>query len=80
MISQIFIVIFGSSAVWLVGRKNINYRIFGFICGLISQPFWFYTTISHKQWGLVILCTWYTYSWFSGLRNALQLKKSTVIF
>lgn len=68
-IPQVFIMIFGVSAVWLVGRKLPKVRRWGYVCGLCSQPFWMWTTISHEQWGLVAMCAFYTYSWASGLMN-----------
>jgi len=67
-LSQIGILIFGCSAVWFVGRKE-NWRRWGFILGLCSQPFWLYTSIVHEQWGIAILSFWYTYSWCQGIWN-----------
>ena len=67
-ISQIGILIFGCSAVWLVGRKE-HWRRWGYVMGLCGQPFWFYTTITAEQWGIVLLCCWYTYSWAQGVYN-----------
>ena len=67
-LSQIGIMLFGCSAVWLVGRKE-HWRRWGYIAGLLGQPFWFYTTIQAEQWGIVILCFWYTYAWAQGAYN-----------
>lgn len=66
--SQIGIALFGCSAVWLVGRKGPLQR-WGYIAGILGQPFWFYTTIKAEQWGIVALCCWYTYAWGQGIWN-----------
>lgn len=68
-ISQVGITIFGCSAIWLVGRRDQKLRRWGYVAGLCSQPFWFYTTIAAEQWGIVALSIWYTYAWASGLYN-----------
>jgi len=43
--------VFGASAIFLLARKNK----WGFVAGLISQPFWFATAIINNQWGLFFL-------------------------
>ncbi len=68
MISQIFLFIFGASAIYLVGRTD-KWRRYGYIMGILGQPFWFYTTISSQQWGMLALCTFYLYSWVNGFYN-----------
>lgn len=67
-ICQIGILIFGCSAVWFVGRKE-RWKRWGYILGLCSQPFWFWTTITHEQYGIALLSLWYTYSWGQGIYN-----------
>lgn len=66
--SQLMILIFGCSAIWLVARKE-NWKRWGYILGLIGQPFWFYTSITNKQWAIVALTVFYTYSWVMGIYN-----------
>lgn len=68
MIAQIGIALFGVTAIYLVGLKG-PIRKWGFVCGLCSQPFWFWTTYTHEQWGIFALSLFYTYSWANGLRN-----------
>ena len=65
-INQALIVVFGGLAVWLVSQPK-PWRRWGYILGLCSQPFWMYTTIAHKQWGLMLLSGWYTYAWGEGV-------------
>lgn len=67
-ISQIAIFIFGVSAIWLVGRKE-SWRRWGFIMGLIGQPFWIYSFITNNQYGMLCMTAAYTYSWAMGVYN-----------
>lgn len=62
VISQIFIACFGITSSFLVANKNK----WGFVFGLCSQPFWIYTTIAHKQYGMIILTVIYTFNWAYG--------------
>jgi len=73
-ISQVLILVIGGAAIWLVSRLE-EWKRWGYILGLISQPFWFYTTWKHSQWGLFILSVWYTYSWGLGVYNYWILPK-----
>tara|TARA_B100002049_G_scaffold38583_1_gene25673 strand:+ start:4127 stop:4462 length:336 start_codon:yes stop_codon:yes gene_type:complete len=68
MIAQIAIMILGSAAIWFVGRKE-QWKRWGYILGLIGQPFWFYTAYTNEQWGILIMCLFYTYSWVQGIYN-----------
>ena len=53
-ISQVWIMIFGCSAIWFVGRLE-RWKRWGYIFGLLSQPAWLYTSIVHEQWGIAVL-------------------------
>lgn len=66
--AQIFILIFGCTAIWLVSRKD-KWKRYGYIFGLCSQPFWIYTSYANQQWGILALCFFYTYSWTQGIYN-----------
>lgn len=46
-------------AAMLVARKNRWAPVFG----LLSQPAWYYSTITTEQWGTLALCVFYTYAW-----------------
>ncbi len=67
-LSQLMIVLLGCSAIWFVSRKE-QWKKWGYILGLCSQPFWFYTSISNEQWGIVALSCFYSYSWMMGIYN-----------
>lgn len=68
MIPQIFIGLFGATAIWFVGRRE-SWRRWGYICGLCAQPFWYWTTIEHRQWGICAMSVFYSYSWAQGVWN-----------
>ncbi|GGD45268.1 hypothetical protein GCM10011514_06630 [Emticicia aquatilis] len=68
MISQILIMIFGSLAIWFVGRKE-HWKRWGYIFGILGQPFWIYTAINNEQWGILAMTFFYTYSWSMGIYN-----------
>ncbi len=63
IISQFGIAIFGAAAIILVAKKNK----WGFVIGLISQPFWFITSFTNKQWGVFVLSIIFTGSWILGI-------------
>ncbi len=69
IISQVAITILSTSFLFLVARKNRA----GWICGMLSQPFWFYTTIVHEQWALmpinVIYLANHIYGFINWTRN-----------
>jgi len=62
-ISQIGVAIFGVTAIILVSKKNK----WGFVLGLLSQPFWYITSFINKQWGIFFLSIVYTGSWILGI-------------
>lgn len=66
---QIGIAVFGVAAIFFVGRKELKWRRWGYVCGLCSQPFWFYTTYVHKQWGIFALAFFYAIAWIVGFYN-----------
>ena len=64
--TQIGILIFGCTAVWLIGRPE-SWRRWGYFLGLCSQPFWFYMAYKQSDWGVLILNCLYAYSWSQGV-------------
>jgi len=65
---QIAILVPGALAIWLVSGKG-PWMKWGFVLGLLSQPFWLITTWQHGQWGVFALACWYTVSWGRGIKN-----------
>jgi hypothetical protein len=39
----------------------------GFVIGLATQPFWFYTSFRHRQWGIFIASVFYAFGWAMGV-------------
>lgn len=64
-IAQIGIAIFGITAIILVAKKNK----WGFVFGLLSQPFWFITAYLHQQTGVLLLSIIYCAGWAFGIYN-----------
>ena len=73
-ISQIGIAIFGISAIILVAKKNK----WGFVLGLLSQPFWLITSIVNKQWAVFLLSIIYMGSWILGIHEWF-FKKNKIV-
>lgn len=68
MITQIFIMIFGASAIWFVSRKE-DWKRWGYILGMLGQPFWIYESYTNEQWGILLMTLVYAYSWMQGVWN-----------
>lgn len=62
-IAQIGIAAFGIAAIILVAKKNK----WGFVFGLLSQPFWLITSYLNEQWGVLFLSVIYIFSWSLGI-------------
>jgi hypothetical protein len=57
------IIIFGGAAIWLVARPDTEpRRRWGYVCGLVSQPFWFRYGDQERAMGnfidLLLVCLW----------------------
>jgi hypothetical protein len=65
---QVMIMITGAGSISLVSRVD-KYKKWGFILGLIGQPFWLYTTYIDEQWGIFVMSFVYLYSWSLGVYN-----------
>jgi hypothetical protein len=67
-ISQIALVVVGPVVIWLLAQKK-HWMRWGYIIGLCHQPFWFYTSIYNRQWGLIVLSSIYTACYLIGIYN-----------
>jgi nicotinamide riboside transporter PnuC len=65
LFAQVGISMFGIVAIILVSRKNK----WGFVFGLLSQPFWFITSYINHQWGVFIVSIIYLISWGYGIHK-----------
>ena len=67
---QVGIFVLGATAIYLVGLENSNpLQRWGYIIGVLSQPFWIYSSYINRQWGILFLSIFYTYSWGMGAIN-----------
>lgn len=62
-ISQVAITLLGAISIILIAKKNK----WGFVTGLISQPFWIATSLINEQWGVFINSILFTGSWLYGI-------------
>lgn len=69
MIAQIFIALFGVTAVALSQSALESRRRWASVFGLLGQPFWFFAAWESQQWGIFILCFLYTASWGKGFHT-----------
>jgi hypothetical protein len=37
------------------------------VIALATQPFWFYTSFRHRQWGIFIASIFYAFGWAMGV-------------
>lgn len=65
---QIAIALTGVVAIWLTQDKREEWRRYACVFGMVGQPFWFYAAYTAEQWGIFILCIFYTWAWFKGVR------------
>lgn len=68
-IVQACIATIGVATIWLLSCKHLKVMRWGFVASLVSQPFWFYTICSHKQWGMLVLTMVYVVMSIRGIRN-----------
>lgn len=69
MIPQLFIVVFGVSAVHLAASKTTRGRLWAGVLGVCAQPFWLWTTIANEQYLISCLCLLYGWGWIRTIRN-----------
>ena len=69
MTAQIFIALFGVTAVALSQSALADRRRWASVFGLLGQPFWFYAAWEAQQWGIFTLCFLYTISWCKGFHT-----------
>lgn len=77
IVAQIGIILFGGGSVWLLGSKS-RWQRWGYILGLLGQPFFFYTSLVHEQWGVFAMAVWYTISFGRGFYNYWLLPKDVL--
>lgn len=66
---QVVIGLFGATAIWLSQQHRAHLKKWACICGLITQPAWYYASYKAEQWGIFAVSFLYTYSWTVGVWN-----------
>jgi len=74
IICQTWIIVFGVTSIWFLGRTE-DWKRWGYILGLLSEPAWIYTAIKNEQWGILILAIFFIYGWLQGIFNYWILKE-----
>lgn len=69
MIAQVFIALFGVTAIFLSQSPNPQMQRWACVLGLAGQPFWCWAAIDARQWGVLILCGFYTVAWARGVKT-----------
>lgn len=72
------IAITGAMAIWLSQDRRDEWKKYACIFGLVGQPFWFYSSWATEQWGVFVLCFFYTLAWLKGFKlHWMQGKPTT---
>lgn len=66
---QFVIAFTGVIAIWITQQGNESLKKYACLFGIAGQPFWFYSAYINEQWGIFVLCIFYTYSWVYGFYN-----------
>jgi len=69
LISQIGIALTSIVSIKYLASKE--YRK-GFLISILGQPFWLYSTISNKQYGMLIVTVYMTYNFARGYLNHVE--------
>lgn len=67
MIIQTAIIVLSCTSNAIQASKK--YYRWSFIVGLLSQPFWIYSTWQAQQWGMFFVSLWFTMNFIRGIRN-----------
>ena len=80
IISQIVILTFGVTALFLSQLDNKSARKAAPIIGLSAEPFWLYTSFTASQWGVFCLGFVYIFVWsYTFYKVWIKKPTSTVI-
>lgn len=66
-ISNTMIFVLSGLAVYINNYENTALRRWTYIVGICAQPFWFYTSITTHQYGLLLVTAIYTYCYAQGI-------------
>lgn len=67
MITQLCIAIIELIAVYLM--QHNQYSKYSSFFGMLAQPFWFYSSYTHNQWGMFFICCLFTLLWIKNFKH-----------
>jgi hypothetical protein len=70
---QIWVVLSGIPAIYLLSCGE-RWMRWGFVLGLLSQPAWILSFFLHKQYGMIVLSFFYSWSWGRGVWKYFRKK------
>ena len=65
-IDQFMIMLTGVTAAWMLNGPETPARRWACLVGLVGQPFWFWSTWTHGQWGMLIVTAGFTLAYLRG--------------
>lgn len=68
LLLQVVIGLTGALAILLISRGGHRWARWGYVVGLVGQPFWLYVTFAAGQWGMFALSAFYAAVWVDGIR------------
>jgi len=68
---QVCILVFSSASIFFFSSKK-KFR-YGFVAGLMGQPFWIYETWRAGQYGMFLVSVWFTAMQVRGIWNNFAL-------
>ena len=66
---QAAILILSGVTAWLLASKHARVRRWGYVVGIVGEPFWLYASWVTNQWGVVLLALWWTAQYIRGAIN-----------
>lgn len=73
IIVQVIITVCSCGSIFLLSGKK--YVKWGFVVGLLGQPFWVWTSWDNAQWGIFLVSLWFTFSHGRGIYNHWKTKE-----
>lgn len=73
--AQIVIMAIGIVNAYIFNQKNKLIYKYGSLLSLISQPFWIYSSVSSKSYGIFVLSLWYLVNSFSAVYREFLKKE-----
>lgn len=69
LVSNIVLGVVGVSAIRITQTGTEKQQKWASVLGLVGQPAWFYIAYADKNWGIFVLCMFYTEAWLRGFKK-----------